>query len=151
VDPRTVRTMSEVETTGTAESSVSTTKSFLPRPRIDRYLRRQLARPRVSSGVGVYTTAAIEALFKEVITAANKEASALRKKRIGSMSLMKAVRSNPELSRVFRNYTFFRSERLKYDALDLMTKADRNSVVEKRKDAKKKKESVAAVPEVDEE
>ena len=75
----------------------------------------------------------------------------MRKKRIGSMSLMKAVRSNPELSRVFRNYTFFRSERLKYDALDLMTKADRNSVVEKRKDAKKKKESVAAVPEVDEE
>ena len=143
--------MSEVETAETTESSVSTTKSFLPRPRIDRYLRRHLARPRVSSGVGVYSTAAIEALFKGVIVAANKEASASRKKRIGSTSLMKAVRSNPELSRVFRNYTFFRSERLKYDGLDLMTKVDRNSAIEKREDAKKKKESVAAVPAIDEE
>jgi histone H3/H4 len=140
--------MSEVET---ADSEEKTSKSFLPRPRIDRYLRRQLGRPRVSAGVSVYTTAGLETLFKEILRAANKEAGASRKKRIGTISLMKAVRSDPNISRLFRNYTFFRADRLKYDSLDLMTKTDRNSALEKRKDAKKKKESVDAVPAVDEE
>lgn len=132
--------------------------SFLPRPRIDRHLRRQLAPRRVSAGLSAYTAGALDALFRAVIEMAHVEATAARKKRIGKLSLMKAVRSNPDIARVFANYTFFSTERLRYDAMNLMTKADRIAVTKKRQEAKKGKnaknganDGAENVPEVDEE
>jgi histone H3/H4 len=133
-----------------AESDVSKWAG-LPRPRIDRALRKAHAAQRVSPGVSVYTTAFLETVFATILSEANGEVVESRKKRIGTASLMKAVRSHPELSKLFRNYTFFSGDRLKYDSTDLMTKADREAEQKRRQDAKKEKQRVDAAPAVDEE
>lgn len=122
----------------------------LPRPRIDRALRKAHAAQRVSPSVSVYSTAFFETIFAEVLTEANNEVIAGRKKRIGTVSLMKAVRSHPELSKLFKNYMFFTGERIRYDAADLLTKSDRETEQGRRRDAKKNKACVDAAPEVDE-
>ena len=123
---------------------------MLPRPRIERALRKQFASRRMSSGVAVYTTAALDTLFADILAAANKEAAISRKKRITLLTLLKSVRADPNLSKMFQNYSFFQNHRLTYDALELMTKVDRQATLKARAEAKKQKQSIANAPAVDE-
>jgi histone H3/H4 len=136
------------------ESVPETTKKMvLPVPRIDRALRKHFAGKRVSAGTSVYATAALEAIFAEVVRAADeKRISAKGKaKRIDRKMLISAVRSNPALARLFRNYAFAPESAIKIKREALLTKADKEVAMKKRESEKAEKAEKQAVPGVDEE
>jgi histone H3/H4 len=139
-------TTEEVEEPGKAQTLV------LPVPRIDRAIRKAFAGKRVSAGSAVYATAALEAIFAEVVRAAEEKRAGIRKgpKSIDRKILVAAVRTNPTLGKLFRSYTFApdKSIRVKRDLL--LTKADKEAAQKKRAEAKAKKDGKAAVPAVDE-
>jgi histone H3/H4 len=135
------------------ESVPETTKKMvLPVPRIDRALRKHFAGKRVSAGTSVYATAALEAIFAEVVRAADeKRISAKGKaKRIDRKMLISAVRSNPALARLFRNYAFAPESAIKIKRDALLTKADKEVAMKKRDAEKAEKAEKQAVPAVDE-
>jgi len=123
--------------------------SVLPVPRIDRVIRKRYRGRRVSPGVAVYTTAALENIFTEVIRAAKSEAVASKKKRITKENLVAAVRTHPSLCRIFRSYAFSSAVRLPYKSVELMTKYDRETRLKAREE-KKVQMKANAVPGVDE-
>lgn len=136
------------EPTEPTEAELVATR-FLPVPRFDRIVRKRFGGRRVSPGVAVYTAAALERVVCEVLWAAKAEATAAKKKRITRDNLVIAVRTHPELKRLFRAYAFATGTRVKYSSSSLLTKADRELAAKKRLEEKKKKED-AAVPAVDE-
>ena len=126
---------------------------ILPVPRVDRTIRKRYASRRVSPGVAVYTTAAIERVFSEVILSAKAEATHAKKKRITREHVVAAIRTHPSLARLFRSYTFVPTAKLQYKASDLLTKSDRE-MLKKIQESKKSKTAgrlAPAVPAVDEE
>ena len=134
-----------------AEEEQSSGTAILPSSRVDRILRKRFAGRRVSPNVPVYTTAALSFVFTEVIKAAKEETAAAKKKRISRETLIAAVRTHPELRKLFKAYVFSSGASLKYKAADLLTKADREAAQKKRGEIKKKKTPPSsAVPAVDE-
>ena len=136
------------------ESAPETTKKgVLPVPRIDRALRKHFAGKRVSAGTSVYATAALEAIFEEVVRAADEKRSATKgkAKRIDRKMMISAVRSNPALARLFRNYAFAPESSIKIKRDALLTKADKEIMIKKRDAEKAEKKEKQAVPGVDEE
>jgi len=131
----------------------TTKKMVLPVPRVDRALRKHFAGKRVSAGTSVYATAALETIFAEIVRAADEKRSAAKgkAKRIDRKMLISAVRSNPELARLFRNYAFAPESSIKIKRESLMTKADKEIAMKKRESEKAEKKEKAAVPGVDEE
>lgn len=121
----------------------------LPVPRVDRIVRKRFGSRRCSPGVAVYTTAALENVFAEIVRSAKAEAVASKKKRIAKENLVRAVRTHPGLSRFFRSYAFSTGTRLPYKSAELLTKTDREAAEKKREEMKAKK-AAAAVPGVDE-
>ena len=135
------------------ESVPETTKKMvLPVPRVDRALRKHFAGKRVSAGTSVYATAALEAIFAEVVRSADeKRISAKGKaKRIDRKMLISAVRSNPALARLFRNYAFAPESSIKIKRDALLTRADKEVAMKKRDAEKAEKTEKKAVPAVDE-
>ena len=128
-------------------------KSTLPTPRIDRAMRKHFAGKRVSAGSSIYATAALEAIFFEIVRAADEKRTLAkgRIKRIDRKMLISAVRSNPGLARLFRNYAFAPESAIKIKKEALLTKADKEVAMKKRESEKKEKKEKAAVPAVDEE
>jgi histone H3/H4 len=136
------------------ESAPETTKKgTLPVPRIDRALRKHFAGKRVSAGTSVYATAALEAIFAEVVRTADEKRMAAKgkAKRIDRKMLISAVRSNPALARLFRNYAFAPESAIKIKREALMTKADKEVAMKRRESEKQEKQEKQAVPGVDEE
>ena len=123
--------------------------SVLPVPRVDRAIRKRYLGRRVSPGVAVYTTAALENILIEVIRASKSEAAASKKKRITKENLISAVRTHPALCRIFRSYVFSTSTRLPYKSIELMTKYDRETLLKAREEKKAQKQA-KTVPGVDE-
>ena len=124
--------------------------SILPTPRIDRAIRKRYSGRRVSPGVAVYTTAAIENILIEIIRASKVEATASKKKRINMHNLVAAIRTHPSLSRLFRSYAFSSGgSKLAYKSINLMTKLDRE-VVGKVREEKTAQNQEKVVPAVDE-
>ena len=137
------------------ETTTKDAKSgVLPVPRVDRLVRKRFGSRRCSPGVAVYTTAALEHVFAEIVRAAKVEATASKKKRIAKENLISAVRTHPGLARLFKSYAFASGVRLPYKSSELLTKADREAAEKKREEAKAKKvvakKAAAAVPGVDE-
>ena len=138
------------EATAPSEETVTTpSKPMLPTARIDRYLRKRFGGRRVSPGVAVYATAALDVIVAEIVRSAKAEATAAKKKRIAKEQLVLAVRSHPSLGRLFRGYTFATGNKLAYKSTDLLTKADREAAAKKKSESSKKK-AAASVPGVDE-
>ena len=71
-------------------------------------------------------------------------------KRIDRKMLISAVRSNPALARLFRNYAFAPEFAIKIKRDALITKADKEVAMKKRESEKKEKQEKQAVPAVDE-
>lgn len=132
------------------ESMPATADGVLPVPRIDRIMRKRFGGRRCSPGVGVYTTAALDSIFAEIVRTAKSEAFASKKKRIAKESLVSAVRTHPSLGRFFKSYVFSSGQRLPYKSAELLTKADRELAEKKRHEAKAKKDAAKSLPGVDE-
>jgi len=126
--------------------------SILSIPRIDRAIRKAFPSKRVSAGSAVYATAAIELILNEVVYSAENKRVGIKRgpKAIDRKILIAAVRTNPELGKLFRSYAFSaeKSIRVKNDAL--LTKSDKESAMAKRLAEKAQKAEKAAVPAVDE-
>lgn len=99
----------------------------LPVPRVDRSIRKLHAGRRVSPGVAIYTTHALENIFLEVLRTSQQEAVASKKKRITKANLIAAVRTHPSLRRFFSSYMFSDGIGIQYKASDLMTKKDKHA------------------------
>lgn len=123
---------------------------ILPVSRIDRVFRKHFPGKRVSSGTAVYSTAALQTIFTKIIAAADETRanSKKRAKRIDRTMLIKAVRTTPELARLFRSYAFAPEGVIKMKMTDFLTKADKEDVQKKREAMKAEK--TAQVPNVDE-
>ena len=91
-------------------------------------------------------------IFSELVRAAEEKQSGIRKgpKSIDRKMLIAAVRTNPDLGKLFRSYAFAADKfiRVKKDAL--LTKADKETVSKKRDAEKANEAQRAAVPAVDE-
>lgn len=116
-------------------------------------MRKYFAGKRVSAGTSVYAAAALEAIFAEIVRSADEKrtSSKGRIKRIDRKMLIAAVRSNPGLARLFRNYAFAPESAIKIKREALMTKADKEVAMKKRESEKAEKKEKASVPAVDEE
>ena len=131
------------------------TKLLFSVPRTDRLLRKAFPLKRVSSSSPVYLTAALESIFSTIIQAADDKRTSLKKppKSIDRKILIAAVRTHPELGKLFKDYMFMPTSSLKIKKDNLLTRADRELAVKKRKEAKEAKEQAKkqTVPAVDEE
>ena len=145
-------------------------KTILPAARVDAFLRSNLKTKRVSAGSSVFTTAAVEEVLKSIVEIMAANAIPRKKngfKRLGRLDLIRAIRNDSCLSKLFRSYVFApRGAQLKFDALRLLNKGDRAALVKKREAQKKAREAAqkakasasasvcaarAEIPEVDEE
>jgi len=137
--------------TETAQSSAEY-KGVLPVPRIDRAIRKRYGGKRVSPNSAVFTTAVLEHMFSEVLSAANAEATSSKKKRISREHLIASIRTHPELGRFFLSYAFAPKTKVVFKADDLLNKADREVAKKAREEAQKKrsKEGSPPIPAVDE-
>ena len=145
-------------------------KTILPAARVDAFLRSNLKTKRVSAGSSVFVTSAVEEVLKSIVEIMAANATPRKKngfKRLGRLDLIRAIRNDSCLSKLFRSYVFApRGAQLKFDALRLLNKGDRAALVKKREAQKKAREaaqkakasasaSVCAarveIPEVDEE
>lgn len=126
--------------------------SVLPVARVDKTIRKAFPGRRVSSGTSVYATAALDAIFSEIVRAAEEKRAGNRKgpKSIDRKTLAAAVRIHPELGRLFRSYVFAPSGSIKVKADLLLTKADKEAAKQKRAKAAEEKKERASVPGVDE-
>lgn len=140
------------ETTETSETTTETTTTLLPVPRIDRALRRAFPSKRVSQGTSVYTAAALEFVLSEIVRVSESKRASMKKpsKAIDRKVLMAAVRMDPNLSRIFRNYSFVPGKPVKIQKFQLLTKADKEAHNAKREAAKEARKAKKAVPGVDE-
>ena len=127
--------------------------SALPVARVDKTIRNAFPGKRVSSGTSVYTTAALDAIFSEIVRVADEKRASNRKgpKSIDRKTLAAAIRMHPELGRLFRSYVFVPSGSIKVKGDMLLTKADKEVVKEKREKAAAEKQQRKEVPGVDEE
>jgi len=134
------------------DEDVKAPHSVFPTPRIDRTIRKAFGGKRVSSGSAVYATAALESIFSEIIRAAEEKRVGIRKapKSIDRKILIAAVRTNPNLGKLFRSYTFAADKSIKIKKFTLLTKADKEVESKKREEVRTKKNKKAAVPAVDE-
>ena len=113
---------------------------ILPATRVATMLKANMAAKRASQGSAIYAAGFIEYLFTTLIDAADADANAsetqseggeAKRKRVNRLALVRAVRSDPTLSKLFSTFSFVSSERVAYDGRLLLTKDDR----EKRKRA----------------
>ena len=114
-------------------------KTILPAARIDSFLRSNLKAKRISAGSSVYATAAVEEVVKTIVETMIAGAKPTKKgfKRLGRLDLIRSVRNNPDLSRLFKRYVFApKGAQLKFDALRLLRKDDREALVNKRVEQK---------------
>ena len=135
-----------------AEKTCNKKRSILPTPRIERSFRKYFAGKRVSAGTSVYATAALEAIFFEIVSAAEEKRISFKgkAKRIDRRMLISAVRTNINLARLFRNYAFAPESSIKIKKDALLTKTDKETNLKKRNEAKAEKIEKEAVPQVDE-
>ena len=103
------------------------TKLLFSVPRTDRLLRKAFPLKRVSSSSPVYLTAALESIFSTIIQAADDKRTSLKKppKSIDRKILIAAVRTHPELGKLFKDYMFLPTSSLKIKKDNLLTRADR--------------------------
>jgi 16S rRNA G1207 methylase RsmC len=114
-------------------------KTILPAARVDAFLRLNLKSKRVSAGSSIYATAAVEEVVKTIVETmvANAKPTKKGSKRMGRLDLIRSVRNNPDLSRLFRRYVFApKGQQIKFDALRLLRKDDREALIKKREEQK---------------
>lgn len=114
-------------------------KTILPAARVDSFLRSNLNSKRVSAGSSIYATAAVEEVVKTIVETMIANATPTKKgfKRMGRLDLIRSVRNNPDLSRLFRRYVFApKGAQIKFDALRLLRKDDREALIKKRDEQK---------------
>lgn len=128
-------------------------QSALPVSRIDKAIRKNFVGKRVSSSTSVYTTAALDAVFFEIVRASEEKRAGIRKgpKSIDRRTLVAAVRSSPELGRLFRSYVFAPEKAIKIKRDVLLTKNDKEAAKKKREEVASERRKKAAVPGIDEE
>lgn len=126
--------------------------SVLPVSRVDKCIRKAFPGKRVSTGMSVYTTAALDAVFSEIVRAAEEKRAGNRKgpKGIDRKTLAAAIRTHPELGRMLRSYVFLPTGAIKVKGDMLLTKADKEAAKEKRLKAAAEKKERENVPGVDE-
>ena len=120
-------------------------KTILPAARVDAFLRSNLKTKRVSAGSSVFAAAAVEEVLKSIVEIMAANATPRKKKgfkRLGRLDLIRAIRNDSCLSKLFRSYVFApRGAQLKFDALRLLSKNDRQALVKKREAQKKAREA----------
>ena len=127
----------------------------LPNTRIAQMLRKQLAGKRFSGENGIYTTGAIEHVINAIMVAMKSHiptASSTGKcKRASQSNLLRAIRSDPCLSRVF-SYTFSPSmkHKLRITPTIFLNGDDAKAYKTKREMERDERKKAREVPAVDE-
>ena len=113
------------EPTETTESTEEASKKLmLPVPRVERMLRRTFPDKRVSSGCPVYVTAGAEAVILALIKKADSLRSRGKTKGVDRRTLVAAMRSDPELGRLFRSYLVTPEKPVRVKRVNLLIKSD---------------------------
>jgi hypothetical protein len=123
------------------------------KPRVEKTIRKAFGGRRVSPGTAVYLTAALEAIADEIVLRADERRLSVRKPKVAieRLTLIGATRSNPELAKLFRQFTFQAKAKTVFVSDNLLTKADRAAAKAKREIQKQQKQARTAVPSVEEE
>jgi histone H3/H4 len=127
-----------------------TKTSVLPAPRIMQRIKKEISQKRVSPAVALYTTAAIEEIVTSVLKSCHAETKASKKKKVTRECLLKVVRTDASVKRLFASFAFAPMQSIKYTSTDFLTKQDREKTMLKSKgDETPKKSKQKAPPEVD--
>ena len=132
-------------------------KLVLPSGRVTLMLRKALVGKRFGGDNGVFATGVIEHVVNTIVLALKKASGsstvAGKPKRADYKTLIRVVRSHPDLSRVFSSYTFSPSgnSKLKISPQIFLNKADRAVYTAKRAAEKEARAKARVVPAVDEE
>jgi len=132
-------------------------KLILPSSRITAMLRKKLTGMRFSGDNGVFVTGAIEAvvnaIVKSIKATSDAGSGAGKCKRADYKALIRAVRSDPSLSRVFAAYVFTpgKDHKLRISPKIFLNGEDSAAYDAKRAEEQTKRERSRAVPAVDEE
>jgi len=126
---------------------------ILPCSRVERTIRKASGTKRIGSGVSTFVTAAVESVFNKIIAESELRRSVGKRapKAIDRTHLVAAVRLNPLLARLFKNYAFTAPKTLKIRRDLLLNGADRDAEAKKRAEATAKRKAGKKVPAVDEE
>lgn len=131
-------------------------KLALPSSRVTLMLRKALIGKRFAGDNGVFATGVIEHLVNAIIVSLKKasgsSSAAGKPKRVDYKTLVHAVRSHPDLSRIFAAYVFSPggSSKLKVPPKIFLNKRDREIYDVKRAAEEKARAKSRKVPAVDE-
>ena len=132
-------------------------KLTLPSSRITSMLRKKLTGMRFSGDNGVFVTGAIEAVVMAIVRSikvtSDAGSGAGKTKRADYKALIRAVRVDPSLSRVFSSYVFTpgKDHKLRISPKIFLNGEDSATYDAKRAEEIAKRERSRAVPAVDEE
>ena len=132
-------------------------KLTIPSSRVTQLLRKKLFGLRFSAENGIFATGAIElvvsAIFKAIKDSSDCGSDTGRSRRADYRALIRAVRTDPDLSRAFAAYVFTpgKNDKLKIHPKIFLNGADQAVYDAKREAEKEARKKAKSVPAVDEE
>lgn len=110
--------------------------------RVEKKLRQSKIAKQVGQQASVYLTGVVEHVILKLIEQAGEQAVAMKSKRVSDSHIIAAVRSDPDLARIFSGFCFTASENIP-KAIDKILPDDEQKMRKQRKEETALRKSVA--------
>jgi histone H3/H4 len=111
--------------------------------RIDRRLRQAKVSKRVSSNASVYLTGVVEHVLQTLLAQSRDEVQLHKTKRITFHHIIAAVRSDPDLSRVFKSFCFTSTKETPKACNQILCNAEKLLRMQKKTETKSEERPIA--------